>query len=100
MRHAGKTRFFFSLAALLLWVAAAAAQSPASQNPLASTSKTRPDVRRAKRAYQRGLRAEQSEDWRAAFDAYAEAAAYSPGDTDLVLRREAARFRIVQQHTD
>ncbi len=46
------------------------------------------------------MRAEQSEDWRAAFDAYAEAAAYSPGDTDLVLRREAARFRIVQQHTD
>ena len=100
MQHAGKTRFFFSLATLLLWAASAAAQSPASQNPLAATSKTRPDVRRAKRAYQRGLRAEQSEDWRAAFDAYAEAAAYSPGDTDLVLRREAARFRIVQRHTD
>src|SRR5712692_1378110 len=100
MRRAGKTRFFFALAALLLWLAPASAQSPAPQNFPAGTSNTRPDARRAKKAYQKGLRAEQTEDWRAAFDAYAEAAAHSPGDPDLVLRREAARFRIVQQHTD
>src|SRR3989442_1545254 len=100
MRRAGQTRFFFALAALLLWLAPASAQSPAPQNFPAGTSKTRADPRRAKKAYQKGLRAEQAGDWRAAFDAYSEAAAYSPGDTDLVLRREAARFRIVQQHTD
>ena len=100
MRRAGQTRFFFALAALLLWLAPASAQSPAPQNSPAGTSKTRADPRRAKKAYQKGLRAEQAEDWRAAFDAYAEAATYSPGDTDLILRREAARFRIVQQHTD
>src|SRR3989449_5915626 len=100
MRRAGQTRFFFALAALLLWLAPASAQSPAPQNSPAGTSKTRADPRRAKKAFQKGLRAEQAEDWRAAFDAHAEAAAYSPGDTDLILRREAARFRIVQQHTD
>lgn len=100
MRHACKTRFFFALAALLLWVAPASAQSPAPQDFPAATSKIKPDARRAKRAYQRGLRAEQAEDWRAAFEAYTEAATYSPGKTDLILRREAARFRIVQQHTD
>src|SRR3989441_212480 len=99
MRRAGQTRFFFALAALLLWLAPASAQSPAPQNSPAGTSKTRADPRRAKKAFQKGLRAEQAEDWRAAFDAYAEAATYSPGDTDLILRREAARFRMVQQHT-
>src|SRR5437870_10760861 len=40
MRRAGQTRFFFALAALLLWLAPASAQSPAPQNSPAGTSKT------------------------------------------------------------
>ena len=104
MRAVPHTRFFFALLSgtlvLLLAAAPEQAQSPAQQSPAAAARPSRRDARKARKAFERGLKAEQAGDWPAAFQAYAEAAAYAPDNTDLLLRREAARFQIVQQHTD
>ncbi len=104
MRAAQHSRFFFALLSstlvLLLAAAPEQAQSPAQQSPAAAARPPKPDARKARKAFERGLKAEQAGDWPAAFQAYAEAAAYAPDNTDLLLRRETARFQIVQQHTD
>ncbi len=98
----GRLVFNWATAALLVCLAAAPgpAQSPVSSATPAAAGQPRPDSRKARKAYEKGQRAEQAGDWHAAFDAYAEAATYAPDDTELLRRREAARFRIVQQHID
>ena len=100
MRRTRRNWFLFALASVvLLPTGPAQAQSPAEPNP-AALCPSKPDARKARRAYERGVRAEQAEAWAAAFTAYAEAVTCAPKDTELLLRREAARFRLVQQHTD
>ncbi len=96
-------RYFFALTRVLLaalLAAPAPAQSPAAAEPAPAARPPKPDARKARKALERGLRAEQAEDWPAAFQAYSEAVGYAPADRDTLLRREAARFRLVQQHSD
>ena len=104
MRSTHYSRFFFALLSSILVLHMAAepqqAQSPAPQSPAATSGPPQPDARKAEKALKQGLRAEQAEDWPAAFAAYDKALRYAPGNTDLVLRRETARFQMVQQHTD
>ncbi len=75
---------------------------PTPQNPSGPAQAQEPkrNLPRARKAYKRGLRAEQAENWSAAYAAYAEAATYAPNARDYLLRREAARLHVVQQHTD
>jgi tetratricopeptide (TPR) repeat protein len=75
-------------------------QSSAQQSPALSTPRPKPDARKAKQAYERGLRAEQAGNWPAAFEAYSQAANHAPAEPEVLLRRETARFQMVQQHTD
>ncbi len=88
------------VAAALLGVPAARAQSPAPQSQPQVTQPAALDAKRARKAYEKGRTAEKVEDWRAAFERYAEAAAHAPLSAEYLLRREAARFRLVQQHVD
>lgn len=77
------------------------AQAPASSSGAANTKPAeKPDAHKAKRAYELGLRAEQAGDWSAAFEAYSDAANYAPRDVEILRHKEAARFRLVSQHTD
>src|SRR5712692_4772503 len=104
MRHARHRRFFFAcssaLIAGLLAAGPARPQSSALPEFSAASSSPKPDARKARKAFARGLRAEQAQDWPAAFEAYVEAARNAPGDTVPLLRREAARFQMVREHTD
>ncbi|HXN24255.1 MAG TPA: FG-GAP-like repeat-containing protein [Candidatus Dormibacteraeota bacterium] len=82
----------------------APANSPSGSGPpqlaIAPQPAVKPDTHRAKRAYQLGLRAEQSGDWSTAFEAYTEAAMYAPSDVEILRHKELARFRLVSLHTD
>ncbi len=100
MSTARHGRLFFALAlALLLAALPAQEQSADPQSPVAPRG-PKPDARKAKQAYEKGLRAEQAGDWPAAFAAYLQGVTYAPSDTELLFRREGARFQMVQQHTD
>jgi tetratricopeptide (TPR) repeat protein len=59
-----------------------------------------PDAKRARSAFQQGEQAQAGGDWPAAFQHYQEAALYAPQNRDYLLRREAARFRVIQAHVD
>jgi len=104
MRHARHRRFFFAcssaILAGLLAAGPARPQSPALPESSAAPSSPKPDARKARKAFEIGLRAEKAQDWPAAFEAYVEAARYAPGDRELLLKREAARFQMVREHTD
>jgi len=104
MRHARHRRFFFACSSALIagLLAAGPAQPQSSALPefSAASSSPKPDARKARKALARGLRAEQAQDWPAAFEAYVEAARNAPGDAEPLLRREAARFQMVREHTD
>ncbi len=95
--------FWFALAAALVvsFIAKPArSQSSAPVKPSATVSQTKRDTHKAKKAYETGLKAELAGDWLTAFDAYAQAADYEPGNTEYASWREVARFRMVQRHTD
>ena len=85
--------------ALCLSTAALTGQSPAPAEP-PTARRVKPDTRKARKAYEKGLRLEQAADWPRAFEAYGEAARYAPADAEYALRRELARFRLVERHTD
>jgi len=86
--------------AILLGALSASAQSAAPSAHPATPGPSTPDIKQARKAYEQGHRAEQGEDWQAAFDFYTEAVAHWPGNTEYLLRRETVRFRRVQQHMD
>lgn len=56
----------------------------------------KPDAKRAKEAYGRALRAEQVQDWQAAYDDYAQAVSLAPNEREYFLMREMAKSRLVQ----
>ena len=85
--------------ALCLSTAVLTGQSPAPAEP-PTARRVKPDARKARKAYEKGLRLEQAADWPRAFEAYGEAARYAPADVEYALRRELARFRLVERHTD
>jgi hypothetical protein len=59
-----------------------------------------PDARKAREAYDAGLRAEQALDWKSAYASLTEAAEYAPDNHEYQLRRYLDRFALVQQYTD
>ncbi len=60
----------------------------------------KPEPKKAKEAYKKGLRAEQDGDWQAAHDEYGDAVHWDPSDHEYLLRREVAKSRLVQSKVD
>jgi Flp pilus assembly secretin CpaC len=60
----------------------------------------RSDAKKAKEAYQQGVRAERNEDWDAAYTAYSDAVNYAPNNREYFIHRELAKSRLVQERAD
>jgi hypothetical protein len=97
------------IAASLLASTACPQGSPAStpnpsatpnQSQSAHTSTVKPDPRKAREAYKKGLRAEKGGNWEAAHDAYSYAVDWAQGEREYVLRREISRSHLVQARVD
>jgi len=87
-----------AVSAAAAWLPVARAQSPALKQAPAATSAA--EVKKAKKVHGQAREAERAGDWRAAFELHSEAAALAPANAGYVLEREAARFRLVQQHVE
>ena len=84
--------------------------SSSPTQPQASDKKTRAngagsatpkaDLKKAKEAYKRGLRAEKQEDWDAAYEAYSDASNWAPDDSEYALHRAMAHGQVVQKKLD
>ena len=59
-----------------------------------------PDERKAKAAFEEGLKAEKRQDWPAAYVAYSNAADWAPANHQYELRLAVARSRVVQRRVD
>jgi hypothetical protein len=70
-------------------------QSAGATNPV-----VRPDVKKAKAAYQQGNDAERQNDWETAYADYTDAANLAPANREYAVRREIARSRLVQSKMD
>jgi tetratricopeptide (TPR) repeat protein len=66
----------------------------------AAQSVPSPDPKKARKAFQQAEQAQTSGDWRQAFKSYEEASIYAPQNREYLLRREAARFHVIQSHMD
>jgi len=95
-------RRWLAIAALTTAVAVlfpAKAQSPAAKQ--ADTPRDfKPDAKKAKQAYEDGLRAEKKQDWATAYSSYSDAVSWAPNDREYALHREIARGRLAQTITD
>jgi Flp pilus assembly secretin CpaC len=88
------------LAALLAGFPLSAQEPPSPQpaTPQAQPEPTGPAG--ATQFFEQGLSAERAGDWEAAWLAYSQAVAASPADRAILVRREIARFQVVQQRTE
>ncbi len=68
--------------------------------PSAAAPAIKPDLKKAKSAYQQGLQAEQKQDWQAAYEAYTNAVNWAPDDRDYLLRLELVKSRLIQTKAD
>ena len=73
-------------------------ENPASQPNSAPT--TKPDAKKAKEAYKKGVEAERDKNWQAAYEAYAEALESAPNDHEYLLRREVVKGRLIQMKVE
>jgi Flp pilus assembly secretin CpaC len=98
-------KFLAMFSSAILAVAPAVAQTsggaarPADSFPHGAASATptpRPDRGRARTAFQAGRAGEQSGDWKGAFAAYSEAAAYDPSNHEYAILKEHSRFQVIQ----
>src|SRR5579862_3096593 len=107
-----------SLAILLFlgrpWAPNPLAQSSQDSNPLPSDldvsklntagrqtpAQVKADSKKAKEAYEEGVRDEKAEDWEAAYTAYSDAVNYAPHNRDYFIHRELAKSRVVQERAD
>jgi Flp pilus assembly secretin CpaC len=89
-------RRFLALAGVIYLVAGPA--TPQSASPQAQ--ETQPITGLALKALQTGKKAEKSGDWPSAYEAYSQAAALAPKNSEAALLRDGARFHIVQRHMD
>jgi len=69
-------------------------ENPASQTNSATT--TKPDAKKAKEAYKRGVEAERNKNWQAAYEAYGEAVESAASEHEYLLRREVVKGRLIQ----
>lgn len=94
------------LCAGLMFAAALPAYSqtpakPSSAQAAQNGSPTfKPEPDKAKKAFKQGMKAEQAEEWQAAYDAFFDAVNWAPGTQPYVTHRELARSRLVQQKVD
>jgi type II secretory pathway component GspD/PulD (secretin) len=70
------------------------------QSTALTQEKPRVNSARAQKAIQAGKKAEKGGDWQSAYEDYSEALTDAPGNKEAELLRDAARFRLVQQHMD
>ena len=75
-------------------------QAQSSQEAQASAPPVKPDPKKAKEAYQQGVRAEKAQDWETAYTAYSDAVNWAPNDRGYFLRREIAKSGLVQTKVD
>ena len=68
--------------------------------PVAQRPDIKPDPKKAKEAYKKGLHAEQDGDWQAAYDNYSDAVNWAPTNEDYFLKRETAKSHVVQTKMD
>ena len=102
-RVAISSGFCLLLFAGTLAICATAAQAPSQSpavKPAVSPVESKADAKKAKAAYEDGVRAEQRLDWDAAFAAYSDAAHWDPSDREYLLRLAIAKSRIVQKKVD
>jgi Bacterial type II and III secretion system protein/FG-GAP-like repeat len=71
-----------------------------SQVTQESAPSVKPDLKKAKEAYQQGVRAEKAQDWETAYTAYSDAVNWAPNDRGYFLRREIAKSGLVQTKAD
>ena len=76
------------------------AQSPRSATGGGNSALSSPAANNARQAYNEGLRAENSGDWEAAFQAYHKALALSPEDRAIQLHVQLASSALAQQRTE
>jgi type II secretory pathway component GspD/PulD (secretin) len=82
---------------------AAPAPTPSATTAATQNTATEGQVeskKKAKEAYQQGVRAERNEDWDAAYTAYSDAVNYAPNDREYFIHRELAKSRVVQERSD
>lgn len=79
---------------------AARQAAPSAQDQAAPAATVKPDAKKAKEAYQQGVRAEHAQDWETAYTAYSDAVNWAPNDRQYALLREVARSRLVQTKVD
>jgi Flp pilus assembly secretin CpaC len=88
----------------LVGVSVHAQQSPslpvATQTQPTPTPAVKPDPKKARAAYEVGVRAEKDQDWDTAYTSYTDAANWAPTERQYQLRREIARSRVVQAKMD
>ncbi len=102
-RIAISSGFCLLLFAGTLAICATAAQAPSQLpvvKPTVSRTVSKADTKKAKAAYEEGMRAEQRLDWDAALAAYSDAAHWDPNAKEYVLRVAIAKSRIVQRKVD
>ncbi|HUJ30616.1 MAG TPA: FG-GAP-like repeat-containing protein [Candidatus Acidoferrum sp.] len=98
--------FAAALAAACAWAAPARRQATATGSSATKaaqsggTAAAKPDRKAAKEAYRRGIRAEQDQDWAAAYAAYSDAVQAAPDEREYALRRELAKARLLQAKVD
>jgi type II secretory pathway component GspD/PulD (secretin) len=73
--------------------------SAAVSGSAAAAKTSAADKRKAHEAYEKGLHAEQANDWENAFQSYREAAVESPADRDVLFHEQLARSQVVQLRT-
>src|SRR5271156_781391 len=61
---------------------------------------TKADLKKAKEAYKRGLRAEKQDNWDAAYEAYSDASNFAPDESEYALHRAIAHGQVVQTKLD
>jgi hypothetical protein len=73
-------------------------EKQAAQPHNAPTAK--PDAKKAKEAYKKGLQAEHDQNWQAAYEAYGEALEAAPNEREYLVRREVAKGRLIQMKVE
>jgi tetratricopeptide (TPR) repeat protein len=88
------------IACLTGWPVARAQERPSPRDAATVQAVSSPDLKKARKAFQQAEQAQTNGDWLQAFKSYEEAAMFAPQNREYLLRREAARFQVIQSHVD
>jgi len=79
---------------------AAASATTSIVTPPVVSPPIKPEPKKARESYKRGLKAEENGDWTGAREAYAEATNFDPIEHEYLLRRDLATSHLVRQKAD